>query len=87
MAMKIYPDPQITALYKSQKANRAQAVEKTEPAKGTDQVQLSAPAQQREQALRAERIQELKAQIENGTYNPDLREVAAGLLKYIMQGK
>jgi negative regulator of flagellin synthesis FlgM len=50
-------------------------------------VQLSASAQQAENAARAERVQELKAQVENGTYNPDMREVAAGLIKFLTQGK
>ena len=87
MAIKIDGDPQITALYKSKKANRTQPAEQTDAAQGADRVQLSASAQQAENAARAERVQELKAQVENGTYNPDMREVAAGLIKFLTQGK
>ena len=34
---------------------------------------------------RAERIQALKSQIDNGTYRPDLEKVAASLLPFIMK--
>lgn len=87
MAIYINPDPQITALYKTKKAQRIQAVEQTDAAQGADKVQISTSAQQAEDTSRAERVQELKAQVENGTYNPDMHEVATGLLKYLAQGK
>ena len=85
--MKINADPQIAALYKSKKANRIQSVERTEAAQGPDKVQISNSAQQAEAAARTERVQELKAQVENGTYNPDMRAVASGLLHFLQNGK
>ncbi len=38
-----------------------------------------------QETARAERIQALKAQIEDGTYKPDLEKVASSLLPFIMQ--
>ena len=35
---------------------------------------------------RAEKIQALKAQVESGTYQPDLEKVAESLLKFIVEG-
>jgi negative regulator of flagellin synthesis FlgM len=85
--MKINADPQIAALYKSKKANRIQSVEGNEAVQGPDKVQISNSAHQAEAAARAERVQELKAQVENGTYNPDMRAVASGLLHFLQNGK
>ena len=36
---------------------------------------------------RAERVQELKAQIADGTYEPDLQKVASSLLQFLVEGK
>ena len=36
---------------------------------------------------RAERVQELKAQIAEGTYEPDLQKVATSLLQFLVEGK
>lgn len=87
MTIKIDSDPQITALNKTRKTHRTQAVEQPEEIQNTDRVQLSAPVDQTEDTARAQRVQELKSQVENGTYNPDMREVAAGLIKFLAQGK
>lgn len=38
-------------------------------------------------AARAERIQELKAQIKEGSYEPDLKKVSASLLQFLVEGK
>ena len=35
---------------------------------------------------RAEKLQALKAQIDSGTYQPDLEKVAESLLKFIVEG-
>ncbi|MFP4035626.1 MAG: flagellar biosynthesis anti-sigma factor FlgM [Desulfobia sp.] len=85
--MKINADTQIAALYKSKKANQIRSVEQTEAVHGPDKVQISKSAQQAEGTTRTERIQELKAQVENGTYNPDMRKVASGLIQFLTQGK
>ena len=36
---------------------------------------------------RAERVQELKAQIREGSYEPDLNKVSASLLQFLVEGK
>lgn len=36
---------------------------------------------------RAARVQELKAQIAEGTYEPDLQKVASSLLQFLVEGK
>ena len=38
-----------------------------------------------QETSRADRIQELKAQIETGVYKPDLNEVASSLLPFLMK--
>ena len=38
-------------------------------------------------AARAERVQELKAQIKEGSYEPDLKKVSASLLQFLVEGK
>ena len=39
-----------------------------------------------EDAARAARVQELKAQVANGQYEPDLNKVASSLLKFLVEG-
>lgn len=87
MTIKIDSDPQITALNKTRKTHRIQAVEQPEEIQNTDRVQLSASVHQTEDTTRAQRVQELKSQVENGTYNPDMCEVATGLINFLAQGK
>jgi len=38
-----------------------------------------------QETARAEKLQALKAQIENGTYKPDLNQVASSILPFIMK--
>lgn len=40
-----------------------------------------------EDTQRAERIQELKAQIEDGSYQPDLEKVSASLLQFLVDNR
>ena len=56
-----------------QNAGKAQAINQTQQ------------VQQTPQAARAEKLQALKAQIDNGTYRPDLEKVAASLLPFMMK--
>lgn len=44
--------------------------------------QATSPTQQ---SARAEKLQALKAQIDNGTYRPDLNKVAASLLPFLLK--
>ena len=62
----------------------------------TDKVQFSSVLQDVHKAQaargssnsdRAERVQELKAQIAEGTYEPDLKKVASSLLQFLVEGK
>lgn len=39
-----------------------------------------------EDAARAARVQELKAQVASGQYEPDLNKVASSLLKFLVEG-
>ena len=36
---------------------------------------------------RAAKVQELKAQIQNGSYEPDLQKVSASLLQFLVEGR
>jgi negative regulator of flagellin synthesis FlgM len=72
-------------------AERRRQVESADSAaKGADQAGVSESARELARAhgvveaspdVRADRVAELKAQITNGTYNPDPREVAKKLLE------
>lgn len=79
-------------LNKSQKVQADKNVEET----GTDKVQFSSVLQdvnkanvtsQSENVERADRIQQLKAQIKDGSYEPDLNKVSASLLQFLVEGK
>lgn len=64
-------------------------------AKETDQVQFSsvlqdvnkAQASGAENVERSERVAELKEQVSNGSYQPDLNKVASSLLQFLMEEK
>jgi len=45
----------------------------------------SQAVQSTQEAARADKLQALKAQIENGTYQPDLEKVASSLLPFILK--
>jgi len=76
------------------KPQKAQANKKTESTQGNDQVQFSSVLQDVNKAQeagassnseRAARVQELKAQIADGSYKPDLNKVASSLLEFLIQ--
>jgi negative regulator of flagellin synthesis FlgM len=82
---------QIGNLNKSQKV---QADKKTGSA-GEDKVQFSSVLQDINKAKavdepgnaeRAARIQELKEQVQSGSYEPDLNKVSASLLQFLVEG-
>ncbi|MDX2494610.1 MAG: flagellar biosynthesis anti-sigma factor FlgM, partial [Desulfuromusa sp.] len=67
---------------------------KTDSAKTTDRVEFSSALQNATKAqatsatqetARAEKLQALKSQIENGTYKPDLEKVASSILPFILK--
>jgi negative regulator of flagellin synthesis FlgM len=77
------------------KSQKVQSDKKTEGA-AEDKVQFSAVLQDVNKARaasqsgdveRAERVQELKAQIKEGSYEPDLKKVSASLLQFLVEGK
>ncbi len=83
---------QIGNLKKAQKAQTDNKVEGT----AEDKVQFSSVLQdvnkaksmsQTTDAARAERVQQLKAQIKEGSYEPDLKKVSASLLQFLVEGK
>lgn len=70
---------------------KAGAAKKSGEAGKTDRVNFSSALQQASKTqatqgtARAEKIQALKAQIESGTYKPDLEKVAASVLPFILK--
>lgn len=77
------------------KTQKAQTDTKTEGA-GEDKVQFSSVLQDVNKAKsadetinaeRAARIEELKAQVQSGSYEPDLKKVSASLLQFLVEGK
>ncbi len=78
------------------KAQKSQPANKAESNQKADQVQFSAvlqdvhKAKQGEAAMgaeRAARVEALKAQVAEGSYQPDLKKVAASLLQFIVEEK
>jgi len=63
---------------------------------GKDKVQFSSVLQDVNKAQqaastsdaeRAERVQQIKAQVREGSYQPDLQKVSASLLQFLVEGK
>ena len=76
------------------KTQKPQASTKTDSKAGTDQVQFSSVLQDVHKAQatqgtsstnRAEKVQEIKAQIADGAYQPDLNKVASSLLQFMFE--
>ncbi len=83
---------QIGNLKKPQKVQSDKNVEGT----GQDKVQFSSVLQDVNKAKavtqgndveRAERVQQLKEQIKDGSYEPDLKKVSASLLQFLVEGR
>ncbi len=77
------------------KTGNSQAGSKTSSTQKNDQVQFSsilqgvnnAQAGANANSSRAERVAELKEQVANGSYEPDLNKVASSLLQFLMEEK
>ena len=73
------------------RTGQAGVAKETGSAKRTDSVDFSSALQKAQatgttqETARAEKIQALKAQIENGTYKPDLDKVASSILPFILK--
>ena len=81
---------QIGSIKKSDKAQTGKAGGSVQDA---DQVQFSSVlqdvnrAQSADSSSRSERVDELKSQIADGSYQPDLNKVASNLLQFLMEEK
>ncbi len=68
---------------KSGKADNTQGTSFSSALKGASQATALGDVAKSE---RAARVEELKAQVANGTYEPDLNKVASSLLKFLVEG-
>lgn len=96
MTIKIHGNQGIGPLAGAKRSRSTDSTGKSGQAKGTDQVSFSDTLQQITRAKsagqtaetgRAEKIQALKQQIADGTYQPDNTKVAASLLNFISESK
>ena len=65
---------------------------KAQPLEGLNAPLINTPAYiqdvgETQEAARAAKVEELKAQITDGSYQPDLKKVAGSLLKFIAEGR
>ncbi len=67
---------------KTGKAERSEGASFSSALKGAGAVQTN----NIESSERAARVGELKAQVANGSYEPDLDQVASSLLKFLVEG-
>lgn len=76
------------------KSDRPGEVQKTDKASGAKEANFSAALQNAnainaventQDAERASRVQALKQQVANGSYEPDLQKVASSLLKFLVE--
>ena len=76
------------------RSDKTGAAKKSDAAKTSDRVEFSSALQNAtktqatsatQETARAEKIQALKSQIENGTYKPDLDKVASSILPFILK--
>jgi negative regulator of flagellin synthesis FlgM len=95
---KIYGNNRIGPIDNARPANRVKSSDSKAETAGGDRVQFSDVLQQVNRAKetgisagadaeRAEKLQSLKEQIADGSYQPDSRKVAASLLKFIAGNK
>jgi negative regulator of flagellin synthesis FlgM len=97
---KVYGNNRIGPIDNTRPANRVKSSDNKAETAGSDRVQFSDVLQQVNRAKetgvsagagadaeRAEKLQSLKEQIAEGTYQPDTRKVAASLLKFIAGNK
>ncbi len=83
--------PQVGGINKNTRPGEAQKTGKSEENKGTSfSSALSGASEMQanniENSERAARIEELKAQVANNSYEPDLNKVASSLLKFLVEG-
>ncbi|OQX20597.1 MAG: flagellar biosynthesis anti-sigma factor FlgM [Desulfobulbaceae bacterium A2] len=85
--------PPVSGVRKTERSDAAQKPGKTESGDQVafssllDGVNKSQATTQAADSERAERVQNLKQQVGDGTYSPDLEKVAASLLKFLVEGR
>lgn len=93
---KIYGDQGIGPMEGAKRSRQTDTPKKAENSDGTDRVDFSSvlsdvnrvrEAANTPDAARAQRVQELKAQVASGSYRPDLEKVASSLLNFIAGNK
>lgn len=75
---------------KSQPGNKAQSTQNSDQVQFSSVLQDVNKAKGAESAMSAERsarVQELKAQVAEGSYKPDLQKVASSLLQFLVEEK
>lgn len=73
---------------KPKSANKSSESGKTDRVDFSSALQQASKAQEAsatQETARAEKLQALKSQIENGSYQPDLEKVAASILPFILK--
>ncbi len=66
----------------TRKTDNAEGASFSSALQGANQMQA---AKQTDQAERAAKVQALKEQVANGSYEPDLNKVASSLLKFLVE--
>ncbi len=92
--MKVQPGMEIKQLVGINYKQPVETDRRASKVEGGDKVDFSADLQQVNKmesrfvpdSARQERLREVKAQIENGSYAPDPLKVAESLLKYVVEG-
>jgi negative regulator of flagellin synthesis FlgM len=69
------------------KANKTGSEDKVQFSSILQDVHKAQSADKSGNSERTDRIQEIKAQIADGSYKPDLEKVSASLLQFLVQGK
>lgn len=96
MSIKIYGNKGFAPLNAARLSGKPQSAKKSGNAGSADKVAFSSVLQEVSQAKQAnsaagaertEKIQALKGQIADGSYQPDLQKVAASLLKFLVEEK
>ena len=93
--VKIFGNHPLVPTGQVTKTQRPQQVKKTDATAPTDKVAFSSvlselqkgnEATEAAKAERATKINEIKQQIADGTYAPDLHKVSASLLRFLVEG-
>lgn len=92
MSVEFYGVRNLGQIGSIKKSDKAQAGKTDGSVQDADQVQFSSVLQdvnraQTADSSRSERIEELKSQIADGSYQPDLNKVASNLLQFLMEEK